>query len=159
MTPVALARDEPMRWIWIDKITEFESGRRAKAIKNVSLAEDHLHDHFAGNPVMPNSLIVEGLAQTGGVLVGEYGGFAAGVVLAKLPRAEFYFPAVPGDTLHYTAEVEYIKNDGAMVNGTSYIGGRLQAEMEIIFAQIHDHGAATLRRRHVDGPCVSRLSD
>ena len=132
-----------MRWIWIDKIIEFESGRRAKAIKNVSLAEEHLHDHFAGNPVMPNSLIVEGLAQTGGMLVGEHGGFTAGVVLAKVPRAEFHLPAVPGDLLTYTAEVEYIKNDGAMVSATSHIGDRLQAEMEIIFAQIRDNGTTS----------------
>lgn len=132
-----------MRWIWIDKIIEFESGRRAKAIKNVSLAEEHLHDHFAGNPVMPNSLIVEGLAQTGGMLVAEHSGFAASVVLAKVPRAEFHLPAVPGDTLTYTAEVEYIKDDGAMVTATSHIGDRLQAEMEIIFAQIHDNGISS----------------
>ena len=132
-----------MRWIWIDKIIEFESGRRAKAIKNVTLAENHLHDHFAGNPVMPNTLIVEGLAQTGGMVVAEYSGFAASVVLAKIPRAEFFLPAVPGDTLTYTVEVEYIKEDGAMVTATSHIGDRLQAEMEIIFAQIHDNGTTS----------------
>jgi 3-hydroxyacyl-[acyl-carrier-protein] dehydratase len=132
-----------MRWIWIDKIIEFESGRRAKAIKNVTLAEDHLHDHFAGNPVMPNSLIIEGLAQTGGMLVGEHSGFTASVVLAKVPRAEFHLPVVPGDTLTYTVNVEYIKNDGAMVSATSHIGDRLQAEMEIIFAQIRDNGTTS----------------
>ena len=60
-----------MRWIWIDRFVEFESGKRAVAIKNVTLAEDHLHDHFPGWPTMPNSLITEGLAQTGGLLVGE----------------------------------------------------------------------------------------
>ena len=46
-----------MRWIWIDRFEEFESGKRAVAIKNVSLAEEHLHDHFPGRPVMPNSLL------------------------------------------------------------------------------------------------------
>ena len=60
-----------MRWVWIDKFTDFQSGERATAVKNVSLAEEHLHDHFPGWPVMPASLIVEGMAQTAGILVGE----------------------------------------------------------------------------------------
>ena len=49
-----------MRWIWIDGFVEFESGRRASAVKNVTLAEEHLHDHFPGFPVMPATLIIEG---------------------------------------------------------------------------------------------------
>ncbi len=131
-----------MRWIWIDKFIEFESGKRATAIKNVTLAEEHLHDHFPGYPVMPNSLIVEGLAQTGGLLVGEYNRFEKKVVLAKIPKAVFHFPALPGDTLRYSAVIEYIKDDGAMVSATSLVGQRLQAEMEIVFAHLADEGRA-----------------
>lgn len=127
-----------MRWIWIDKFIEFESGKRARAIKNLSLAEEHLHDHFPGYPCMPNSLILEGVAQTGGLLVGEHNRFEEKVILAKVPKAQFHFPAVPGDTLVYTAVIEYIKDDGAMVNATSYVGDRLQAEMEIVFAHLGD---------------------
>jgi len=127
-----------MRWIWIDRFIEFESGRRARAIKNVSLAEDHLHDHFFGYPVMPNSLILEGLAQTGGILVGEHSNFEEKVVLAKVPKVIFHLPALPGDTLTYTAEVEAINADGARVNATSHIGERLQAEAEIVFAHLRD---------------------
>ena len=48
-----------MRWYWIDRFLEFESGRRATAIKNVSLAEDHLHDHFPHYPMIPHSLVIE----------------------------------------------------------------------------------------------------
>jgi 3-hydroxyacyl-[acyl-carrier-protein] dehydratase len=125
-----------MRWIWIDRFIEFESGRRARAVKNLSLAEEHLHDHFFGHPVMPNSLITEGLAQTGGILVGEHGNFQEKVVLAKIPKARFHFAARPGDTLIYTTEVEYIKSDGAMVSATSHVGDELQAEMEIVFAHL-----------------------
>lgn len=127
-----------MRWIWIDKFIEFESGKRAKAIKNISLAEEHLHDHFHGFPVMPNSLITEGLAQTGGLLVGEVNNFEEKVVLAKIPKAVFHFPAVPGDQLVYTATIEYIKDDGAMVTATAHVRDRLQAEMEIVFAHLAD---------------------
>ena len=90
---------DSMRWIWIDKFLEFRSGKFARAVKNLTLAEEHLHDHFPGYPVMPASLIIEGLAQTGGILVGDAGGFAEKVVLAKIPRAEFYGVACAGDQL------------------------------------------------------------
>jgi 3-hydroxyacyl-[acyl-carrier-protein] dehydratase len=131
-----------MRWIWIDKFLEFESGRRAVAVKNVTLAEDHLHDHFPGYPNMPNSLIVEGLAQTGGILVGEHSDFKEKVILAKIPKAVFHFPALPGDSLIYTATVDYIQPHGAMVTATSHVGDRLQAEMEIVFAHLTDEPRA-----------------
>ena len=65
-----------MRWFWIDRFTELQSGQYAKSIKNVTLAEEHLHDHFPGFPVMPGSLMLEGMAQTGGILLGEKNNFA-----------------------------------------------------------------------------------
>lgn len=126
-----------MRWYWIDRFVEFESGQRAKAIKNVSLAEDHLHDHFPYWPVMPNSLVIEGMAQTGGLLVCEHSHFVEKVILAKVAKAHFFFDAVPGDTLLYTATVEYIKSEGAMVHVTSHRGDQLQAEAEIMFAHLN----------------------
>jgi len=127
-----------MRWYWIDRFVEFESGRRAKAVKNITLAEDHLHDHFPGFPIMPNSLVVEGLAQTGGLLVCESTGFEEKVVLAKLSRARFYSDARPGDTLTYTAVADDIRKDGAMVTATSHKGDELHAEMYIFFAHLDD---------------------
>jgi 3-hydroxyacyl-[acyl-carrier-protein] dehydratase len=129
-----------MRWIWIDKFIEFESGQRARAIKNLSLAEDHLHDHFPGAPTMPNSLIVEGLAQTGGLLIGERFAFKKKVVLAKISKATFYCPAVPGDTLTYTAVLQDVREDGGMISGTSHIGDRLQGEIDLVFAHLSDEG-------------------
>jgi len=130
-----------MRWYWIDRFIEFESGRYAKSLKNVSLAEEHLHDHFPGYPIMPNSLVIEGLAQTGGLLVCEYSRFQEKVVLAKVPKVRFYCEAVPGDTLIYTTTIDYIRRDGAMVTATSHKGDELQAEMEIVFAHL-DHALA-----------------
>lgn len=125
-----------MRWYWIDRFLEFESGRYAKAVKNVSLAEEYLHDHFPGYPVMPKSLVIEGMAQTGGLLVCEHYRLGENVVLAKVPKAQFYCEVIPGDTLIYTATIEYIHKDGAMVTATSHKGEKLHAEMEIVFAHL-----------------------
>jgi 3-hydroxyacyl-[acyl-carrier-protein] dehydratase len=130
-----------MRWFWIDRFLEFESGKRAKSVKNVSLAEEHLHDHFHGYPVMPHPLVVEGLAQTGGLLVGEHGAFLERVVLAKVSKAVFHGHAVPGDTLTYTTIVDRLTDDGAFVNGTSYIGDKLHGEFDLVFAYL-DQGDA-----------------
>ena len=130
-----------MRWFWIDRFREFDSGRSAVAVKNVSLAEEHLHDHFPGAPVMPNSLVIEGLAQTGGLLVAEHGGFNERVVLAKVAKATFHFPAVPGDTLVYHVTIEDINKDGAIVSGVSRVGERLQAEVQIVFAHLSEAAA------------------
>jgi len=125
-----------MRWYWMDRFIEFESGQRAKSVKTVTLAEDHLHDHFPGFPVMPNSLVIEGIAQTGGLLVCEHNQFREKVVLAKVSRARFYGLAVPGDTLTYTAIVADIREDGGIVSGTSHKGDQLHAEMELFFAHL-----------------------
>ena len=135
-----------MRWYWIDRFIEFESGRYAKAVKNISLAEDHLHDHFPDYPLIPNSLVIEGMAQTGGLLVCEHNQFTEKVVLAKMPKAVFYCEAVPGDTLTYTTTIEYIKDEGAMVTATSHKGDVLHAEAEIVFAHLNDPRLGSLVR-------------
>lgn len=127
-----------MRWFWIDRFVTFESGRRAVTIKNVSLVEEEIDGYVPGFPVLPASLIIEGLAQTGGLLVGEHNQFHERVVLAKIGKAKFHFPAMAGDTLTYTAVVEEIQQDGAICDCTSHVGDKLQAEIELIFAHLDD---------------------
>jgi 3-hydroxyacyl-[acyl-carrier-protein] dehydratase len=127
-----------MRWYWIDRFLEFESGRQAKAIKCISLAEDHLHDHFSLYPMMPHSLVIEGLAQTGGLLLCEYNQFREKVVLAKVPKITFHTEAIPGDVLTYHTQIEYIKDTGAMVTAASYKGDVLHAEGELVFAHFNE---------------------
>jgi len=122
-----------MRWFWIDRFVEFKSGSYAKAVKNVTLAEEHLHDHFPGFPVMPGSLILEGLAQTGGILLGETSGFSEIVILAKVPHVTFHSWACPGDTLTYTATLTDIRPEGGVVDCKAHVGERLVAEAEILF--------------------------
>jgi 3-hydroxyacyl-[acyl-carrier-protein] dehydratase len=130
-----------MRWFWIDRYTEFESGQYATAIKNVTLAEEHLHDHFPGAPMMPNPLVVEGMAQTGGLLVAEHSNFQERVILAKLAKARFHFSAQAGDTLTYRMKIDDVRKDGAVVSGTSHVGHRLQAEAEMLFVHLPESRA------------------
>lgn len=112
-----------MRWMWIDRIVELEPRRRLVALKNVSLAEDHLHDHFPASsglpalPIMPASLIIEGMAQAAGILVGHAGGFREKVILAKVNHAELTRDATPGMALRYTATIERLDENGAATRG------------------------------------------
>lgn len=128
-----------MRWIWIDKFIAFESGKRATAIKNVSLAEEHLHDHFPAYPVMPASLIVEGMAQTAGILVGEARQFQEKVILAKVKRARFEREVRPGEQLRYEAEIEQVSPEAASTTGKVYADGQPLAEIDIVFSHIDNN--------------------
>jgi 3-hydroxyacyl-[acyl-carrier-protein] dehydratase len=123
-----------MRWFWIDQFLEFERGKRAVAIKNCALAEEQFDGYCPGFPVMPHSLIIEGMAQTAGLLIGEMSGFEHRVVLAKIGKAVFHSYGTPGDTLRYTAVVDDVKTDGATAKVTSHVGDTLQAEVEFMFA-------------------------
>ncbi len=125
-----------MRWIWIDKFTEFTSKTSATAIKNVSLAEEHLHDLYPAFPVVPHSLIVEGMAQTAGILVGEARQFAEKVILAKVGRATFHRLVRPGDTIAFSAMIEQMSEQGASTRGTVKIGEDLVAEIDLMFSHI-----------------------
>src|SRR5271163_2746102 len=106
-----------MRWLWIDRFLEFKRGKSARAVKNLSLAEDYFADHFPGYPVMPACLILEGLAQTGGILVGEANDFQEKVVLAKIVYANFRREALAGETLIYDVTMLHLRPEGAAVEG------------------------------------------
>lgn len=131
-----------MRWFWVDRFLELRSGVSATSVKNVSLAEEHLHDHYPGFAVMPASLIIEGLAQTGGILLGEKFGFEHIVVLAKVPKMKFHSLACPGDQLRYQAVLLEASHDGGMVSCTAHVGERLVAEGEIMFAHLDNMDAS-----------------
>lgn len=125
-----------MRWIWIDKFVEFESGRRAVSVKNVSLAEEHLHDNFPGFPMMPECLMIEAMAQTAGILVGEARNFQEKVVLAKINKAVFFDFVVPGDTLRLEAQMLTIAPEAASTTGRITRGDQLIAEIDLMFSHV-----------------------
>ncbi|HYO07819.1 MAG TPA: 3-hydroxyacyl-ACP dehydratase FabZ family protein [Tepidisphaeraceae bacterium] len=125
-----------MRWIWIDKFTEFTPRRSATAAKNVSLAEEHLHDLYPAFPIVPHSLIVEGMAQTAGILVGEARNFEEKVILAKIGRATFHRLVRPGETIQFAAKIDQLNEQGASIAGTVTSAGELVAEIELMFSHI-----------------------
>jgi 3-hydroxyacyl-[acyl-carrier-protein] dehydratase len=130
-----------MRWFWIDRFTEYVAQSHATALKGITLADNFMHDHWDAYPVMPNTLIAEGMAQTGGLLVSELYQFKELVVLAKFSNLSFHGEARGGDQLVYRAKIDHVRDVGAMVSVTGRVttgGGsdRLQAEAEIFFARM-----------------------
>ena len=137
-----------MRWIWIDKFTEFTSRTSATAIKNVTLAEEHLHDLYPAYPIVPHSLIIEGMAQTAGILVGEARNFQEKVILAKIGKASFHRLVRPGDTLAFTAQIEQLNEQGAAIRGTVTVGTETVAEIELMFSHIDQNLAGMEFPKH-----------
>ena len=136
-----------MRWLWIDGFLEFNPRQSARAIKNLSLAEDLFRDHLPGYPIMPASLMLEGLAQTGGILVGEANDFQEKVVLAKIVSAKFKREAVAGEVLIYDVSMIHLRPEGGSVGGKIYghvagtpipkdLPGEPFGEAEIFFAHL-----------------------
>ena len=132
-----------MRWFWIDRFIEFVRDTRATTIKNVSFGEEPIDDYLPGHPHYPHSLIIEGMAQTGGLLVSEAGGFQTKTVLAKVSKAIFHDLTVPGDQIFLTAVVQDKKPSGAIIEGTVTVNGQVRAELELSFAFLDDRFGET----------------
>ena len=137
-----------MRWLWIDRFTEFKSGQSARAVKNLSISEDLFRDHFPDYPVMPASLMLEGLAQTGGILAGEARDFKEKVVLAKVPSARFHREVLAGEVLTYDVELRTVRDEGASVAGRVLVGDEVVAEAEIFFAHLDQARSRQLFGEH-----------
>jgi 3-hydroxyacyl-[acyl-carrier-protein] dehydratase len=127
-----------MRFFLIDKITTWEVGVRAEALKNVALSEDFFDDHFPRRPVMPGVLLIEGMAQLAGLLLEAslQARFAkeAKAVLTVLERSKFRDMVRPGDTLRYCAEVVSVNEDGGKARVEALRDGRIVATSGMTFA-------------------------
>ena len=119
---------------WIDRFVAFEPRKSAVAVKSLSLAEDHFADHFPGFPVMPATSLLEGLAQTGGILVGHANNFEerrSGEDVGK-----FHRDASAGEQLTYTATLLDLNDTGAGYRARSPAADGPVAEAEIMFAHV-----------------------
>ncbi|MDP8263546.1 MAG: 3-hydroxyacyl-ACP dehydratase FabZ family protein [Candidatus Ancaeobacter aquaticus] len=122
-----------MRWLHIDKITQLEKGKSARAVKNVSIGEDYITDHFPTYPVMPNSLLIEALAQTGGILLGYTLDFKEKIILAKIEHAVFHELICAGDQVVLDAEIDELREEGARIMGTAKVNDKEVARVSIMF--------------------------
>ena len=127
-----------MRWLWIDRFTEFVSGSHARGYKNITLSEEAIDDYSPSFPMLPPTLIIESLAQLGGVLILEHFNFKKRAVLAKIGKAKYHFPARTGDRLDYHVRLDAVQEDGATLVGTSHCDGKLQAEVDLMFAFLEE---------------------
>lgn len=120
-----------MRFILIDRVTELDSGRRIKAVKNVSLAEEYLADHFPTFPVLPGVLLLEGLIESASWLVREHEDFAHSMVLLEQARNVKYKSfLVPGGQIEYTVDAGTIEE-----NVSSFIGAGVSDGEKIVEAK------------------------
>lgn len=127
-----------MRWFWIDRFTEFVAGESAVAVKSISLSEEVVDEYSPCRTFLPASVIIEGIAQTGGLLLGQMSDFRDRIVLAKINRSEFIFEAEPGTRLTYRVRISNNDGMGALVEATAHADDRLQAKIDLMFARLDD---------------------
>ncbi|MDY7015000.1 MAG: 3-hydroxyacyl-ACP dehydratase FabZ [Cyanobacteriota bacterium] len=122
----------------VDRIIDYVPGQKAVGLKNVSINEPHFQGHFPGRPLMPGVLIVEAMAQVGGIVMTQMPGTENGLfVFAGIDKVRFRRPVVPGDQLVMTVELLKIKGRrfGKMF-GRTEVDGQLAAEGEMLFSFI-----------------------
>ena len=126
-------------FLLVDRIVEYEPGKRVVGIKNVTLNEPFFAGHFPGAPVMPGVLIVEAMAQTAGVLMlGNLPDRKNKLVFfTGIDRAKFRRPVVPGDQLRLELTVlKYRPDRYIKLRGMALVDGQLVAEAEISSALV-----------------------
>jgi 3-hydroxyacyl-[acyl-carrier-protein] dehydratase len=125
-------------FLLIDRVTDYEPGKWAKAVKCVSVNEPHFTGHFPQKSIMPGVLIIEALAQTGGIaLLTELGTKGAAGKLAGLggiKNARFLKPVVPGDVLELECRILRRLANVGVAEGEAKVGGEVVCKVELTFA-------------------------
>jgi len=120
----------------VDRIIEYVPGQRAVGLKNVTINEPQFQGHFPDRPLMPGVLIVEAMAQVGGIVLKQMADVEKGLfVFAGMDKVRFRRPVTPGDQLILTAELLSVKRKRfGKMKATATVDGKLVAEGELMFS-------------------------
>ena len=118
----------------VDRITEYEAGKRIVGIKNVTINEPFFQGHYPGHPVMPGVLIIEAMAQVGGLLLMEEVEKHEDKVVyfMSLDRVKWRKPVTPGDTIVFELELLQFRRQVCKLKGQGFVEGTLVAEAEMM---------------------------
>lgn len=128
-------------FLLVDRVVEFEANKRIVAVKGVTINEPFFQGHFPGHPVMPGVLVIEALAQTGGLLTQiSHQTDAAGRLfyLVKIDNAKFSRMVVPGDMLEMEVVLKRNIRNMALYSGIARVDGHQVACAEILCAEVKD---------------------
>jgi len=117
-------------FLLIDRVVEFERAKRLVAIKNVTINEPFFQGHFPGYPIMPGVLVVEAMAQAGGILMmSEYADrHSKLVVFTGIERCKFRRPVTPGDQIRFEIDVLAFRSRAGRMQGRALVDGKLACE-------------------------------
>jgi UDP-3-O-[3-hydroxymyristoyl] N-acetylglucosamine deacetylase/3-hydroxyacyl-[acyl-carrier-protein] dehydratase len=122
-------------FLLVDRILELEPDKRVVGLKNVTANEPFFQGHFPGDPIMPGVLILEAMAQTGGVaFLSEDGGKGKGVYFGGIEKARFRKPVRPGDQIRFEIEVVYRRSNIGKISGKALVDGKVVCEAEMTCA-------------------------
>src|SRR5512139_3480921 len=114
-----------MRYLLVDRITEWKKDEHMRGVKNVAMTEDFLEFHFPGNPIMPGVLLLEALTQLTGWLVAASSDFASWFLLEKVNQCKFYGFALPGDQVALEVKALPGEEQGRpMYSATGHVDGK-----------------------------------
>jgi beta-hydroxyacyl-ACP dehydratase FabZ len=122
-------------FLLVDRVIEIKIGDRIKALKNVTINEPFFQGHFPGQPVMPGVLIIEALAQVGGILAYESSSEdnkGQLIYFMGMDKVRFRKPVVPGDQLIFEAKITKMRTKVAKMTGTATVDNQLVAEAELM---------------------------
>ncbi len=124
-------------FLLVDRVVHIDlEANEIIGVKNVTANEPFFQGHFPGAPIMPGVLILEALAQTGGILVHKKGYTQKIALLLHVTGAKFRRPVTPGDVLYLHAQAIHISNNGGRFKAQAMIGDQLAAEGELSFALV-----------------------
>ena len=128
-------------FLLVDRIEEIEIGKRIVGIKNVTIGEPFFQGHFPNRPIMPGVLIIEAMAQVGGVLAfkSNQDPKKKMVYFLGIEKAKFRKPVLPGDKIELVLNVLKNRGDIWVFKGEAFVDGKLAAEAEIM-ATIKERG-------------------